>query len=70
MVNSKHGHNNSNLYAFYIITSLVFGCLVTILSLYSSPNTWHDFYNSKPQRGDMGFGKFLIRGSRVMDGKL
>ncbi|CAO3630444.1 unnamed protein product [Mucor hiemalis] len=56
-------------YLTYILTSIAFGALVTFLALWSSPNGWSDFYNSKPSRGDMGFGQFVIRGSRFINGK-
>ncbi|CEG74243.1 hypothetical protein RMATCC62417_09482 [Rhizopus microsporus] len=39
------------------------------MALYSSPNSWYDFFNSKPQKGDMGFGRFFIRGSRFINGQ-
>lgn len=57
-----------NEYTLYILTSFGFGLFVTVLALWSSPNGWNDFFNSKPVRGDMGFGQFLIRGSRYIDG--
>ncbi|KAI9279076.1 hypothetical protein BY458DRAFT_503064 [Sporodiniella umbellata] len=60
---------SSNFFVFYIVTSIAFGCLTTVLSLYYSPNGWQDFFNSRPNRGDMGFGRFLIRGSRFINGK-
>ncbi|KAG2232689.1 hypothetical protein BDF21DRAFT_418150, partial [Thamnidium elegans] len=56
-------------YLFYIATSFAFGGLVTVLALCTSPNTWSDFLKSKPLRGEMGFGRFIIRGSRFINGK-
>lgn len=58
-----------NPFLFYISTSIAFGALVTVLSLWTSPNGFSDFCNSRPQRGEMGFGRFLIRGTRFIDGK-
>lgn len=69
MNKSNNKLRNYGHYALYIITSLLFGCLVTVMALYSSPNSWYDFFNSKPQKGDMGFGRFFIRGSRFINGK-
>jgi hypothetical protein len=57
-----------NSYLVYLATSIAFGGLVTVLALWSSPNTWSDFFNSKPIRGEMGFGRFVIRGSRYING--
>jgi hypothetical protein len=57
-----------NPYFIYVVTSIAFGALVTVLALWSSPNTWSDFFNSKPGRGEMGFGRFIIRGSRYING--
>jgi hypothetical protein len=59
-----------NPYLFYISTSIAFGALVIVLSLYLSPNSWNDFYNSRPLRGEMGFGRFLIRGTRFVEGEV
>ncbi|CAO3656144.1 unnamed protein product [Mucor fragilis] len=56
-------------FTVYIVASFGFGLLVTVLALWNSPNTWSDFYNSKPIKGDMGFGRFSIRGSRYINGK-
>lgn len=60
-----------NRYPFtvYVLASFGFGFLVTVAALWNSPNTWSDFYNSKPLRGDMGFGRFSIRGARYINGK-
>ncbi|KAI8085870.1 uncharacterized protein B0P05DRAFT_534038 [Gilbertella persicaria] len=58
-----------NPYLFYTTTSFAFGIVVTLLALCTSPNTWSDFYNSRPVRGDMGFGRFLIRGTRFVNGQ-
>jgi hypothetical protein len=55
---ARHPH------VFYIATSIAYGIAVTLLSLV----TWSDFFNSKPTRGEMGFGRFAIRGSRFVNG--
>ncbi|KAI8640649.1 hypothetical protein BD408DRAFT_419421 [Parasitella parasitica] len=56
-------------YTIYLLTSFGFGLLVTVLALWNSQNSWFDFFNSKPLKGDMGFGRFSIRGSRYVNGK-
>ncbi|OBZ86864.1 hypothetical protein A0J61_05089 [Choanephora cucurbitarum] len=55
-------------YLIYISSSFAFGVVVTILALCTSSHTWQDFYNSRPVRGEMGFGRFLIRGTRYVNG--
>ncbi|KAG2203367.1 hypothetical protein INT47_010065 [Mucor saturninus] len=64
-MNSIRNIATKHPYTFYIATSVAYGVLVTLLSLV----TPSDFFNSKPARGDMGFGRFVIRGSRFVNGK-
>lgn len=54
--------------AFYVAASFVYAALVTCLALWSTGNL-ADFYNARPARGEMGLGRFLIRGSRIVNGK-
>ncbi|KAI9498463.1 hypothetical protein BDB00DRAFT_800386 [Zychaea mexicana] len=53
--------------AIYVIASLVFASLTTVLALWPT-HDWSNFYNARPVRGEMGLGRFLIRGTRYGDG--
>ena len=54
--------------AIYIFASLLFASLTTIFALWPT-HDWNNFYNSRPVRGEMGLGRFLIRGTRYVNGK-
>ncbi|KAI9019479.1 hypothetical protein CLU79DRAFT_757336 [Phycomyces nitens] len=51
----------------YISTSIGFATLVVFLALL--PTTWTNLFNAHPRRGEMGLGRFVIRGTRVVNGK-
>jgi hypothetical protein len=60
-------HKQINPFFVYISTSFLFGLIVVYLALGPS-DKWHNFLNSKPLRGEMGFGRFVIRGARIING--
>ncbi|KAG0172228.1 hypothetical protein DFQ28_011268 [Apophysomyces sp. BC1034] len=59
--------SRARLLGLYVGTSLAFATVVVVLALW--PTAWSDFYNARPQRGEMGLGRFLIRGARIVNGK-
>lgn len=55
-------------YILYIATSFSFATLLLVLAVYPLPSWKQAMTTSRPWRGDMGFGRFVIRGSRREDG--
>ncbi|OAD76791.1 hypothetical protein PHYBLDRAFT_185853 [Phycomyces blakesleeanus NRRL 1555(-)] len=51
----------------YVSTSVAFATLVVFFALL--PTTWGNFFNAHPKRGEMGLGRFIIRGTRMINGK-
>ncbi|KAI7872118.1 hypothetical protein BDF14DRAFT_1756716 [Spinellus fusiger] len=53
--------------SIYLGTSIAFGTVVVLLALKNT--SWSDFLNAHPHRGEMGLGRFIIRGTRYIEGK-
>lgn len=51
-------------YLLYIVTSFSFATLLLVLAVYPLPSWKQAMTTSRPWRGEMGFGRFVIRGSR------
>ncbi|ORY95892.1 hypothetical protein BCR43DRAFT_493766 [Syncephalastrum racemosum] len=53
----------------FIIASLAYATAVAVWALVDAPGTWtYNLLNARPARGEMGLGRFTIRGTRYING--
>lgn len=54
-------------YIIYLTTSFILTLLIYIAAIWNSH--WTDVFNAHPLRGEMGLGRFVIKGVRFDEGE-